>query len=259
MGEHIGSMKGRDGQQDAGGGDRRASCCGGGGGGGGIVAGLVVAALGVLLLLRELEMLPNAISIWGMWPLILVGIGLGHAGKHRSVAGILFGLVLAALGAALLLGNLGILEVGIWQYWPVLIVLAGVAIMFGGARHRSRPHLAAEQSSEDYLIREVKLGGAQIRVESKQFRGGQLSATMGGIELDLRHAEIEGDEAVLDFHLTMGGVEMRVPETWRVVDQVVPTLGGVENKTVPALVPGGTPKRLVLRGTVCMGAISVRN
>jgi predicted membrane protein len=225
-----------------------------------VVLGLVVVVFGGLLLLRQVGVLPATMGAGDLWPLLLVGLGLGRIGWRRGVAGNLFGVLLAAAGVALLLENLGLVTVGLTEYWPVLIVAGGVALMFKGP-HRGfhGVHAARETASADFVQRSVTLGGAQIRVDSRQFRGGELSSVMGGIELDLRQADIAGDEAVLDFHVVMGGVEVRVPETWRVVNEVAPTMGAVEDRAVRPSPAEGAGKRLVLRGKVVMGEVSVKN
>ena len=51
---------------------------------------------------------------------------------------------------------------------------------------------------------------------------------MGGCEIDLRHASIDG-EAVIDIFALWGGVELRVPPDWTVVSRVTPILGGVDD------------------------------
>src|SRR5688572_23384479 len=56
------------------------------------------------------------------------------------------------------------------------------------------------------------MGGVKRTNLSKDFRGGEATAVMGGIEIDLRDAVMDRDEAVLDVSSVMGGVKIRVPE-----------------------------------------------
>jgi hypothetical protein len=98
------------------------------------------------------------------------------------------------------------------------------------------------------------------------FRGGDITAIMGGGQLDLRLATIPpGEEAVLDIVAVMGGVEILVPSTWEVSTPILPFMGGVEDKRFPPLQteasavrrePGG---RLVLRGLVMMGGVHIKS
>ena len=224
---------------------------------GGFGFGLTVITFGALLLLSSLGMLPEGVGVWDFWPLILVAAGLGHLGRGRGVPGALFGLALAATGGVLLLSNVGILGAEVTRYWPVLIIAGGVAILFGGPRHRHHPPIPSDVSSTDYVRRSVTFSGAKIRVDSRRFKGGDLSSVMGGFELDLRDADIDGDEAVLDIHVVMGGIDLKIPESWRVVNEVRPTLGGMDDRTSGVAVE--PRKRLVLRGTAVLGGITIRN
>jgi len=54
----------------------------------------------------------------------------------------------------------------------------------------------------------------------------------------------------------MGGVEIRVPREWSVVVNGSPVLGGIEDKTIPPMMPG---KRLVIDGSVIMGGVEITN
>jgi hypothetical protein len=91
---------------------------------------------------------------------------------------------------------------------------------------------------------------------SRAFRAAHLLAFMGGCEIDLRRAAING-EAIIDVFAMWGGIEIRVPEDWTVSSQVVPLMGGVEDKTRPP--QGATAHRLTLRGLAFMGGIEIRN
>jgi hypothetical protein len=79
---------------------------------------------------------------------------------------------------------------------------------------------------------------------------------MGGCEIDLRNAGIDGD-ATIDVFAMWGGIEIRVPETWTVVGRVTPLLGGFEDST--RALPGAGNQRLIVRGLVIMGGIEIKN
>jgi hypothetical protein len=76
------------------------------------------------------------------------------------------------------------------------------------------------------------------------------------VELDLRQAAMAGPEAVLEVSARFSGIELRVPRDWHVVVDVAPTLGGVEDKTLP---PANPSQRLVLRGAIAFGGVEVKN
>jgi len=103
------------------------------------------------------------------------------------------------------------------------------------------------------------MGGLALLIDSQQFKGGSLSATMGEIRVDLRRAAIAAEEATLDLSLVMAGVELFVPTSWQVVSDVSPFMGAVEDKTEPRPDGTGVQKRLVLRGKVTMGAVTIKN
>ena len=91
---------------------------------------------------------------------------------------------------------------------------------------------------------------------SSRFRRADLLAFMGGCEIDLRKAAING-EAVIDIFCLWCGIEIRVPEDWTVVSHLVPIMGGVEDKTRPP--QAATSHRLTLRGMALMGGVEIKN
>ncbi len=226
----------------------------------GVIPGLVLVAWGALLLLREQGVLSPALRAIDFWPLVVIGIGLSIAAGRRRLGSVLIGLAVALLGAAMLAQRLGY-AVGVARLWPVVLIVIGVGIIWNGATRRHRgPWVAAnEKVSADELQRSVTMGGLALVVDSQRFRGGSLSVTMGEIKADLRRAAIEGDEAALDLSLTMGGVELYVPSNWQVVNDVSPFMGAVEDKTEPRPDATGVQRRLVLRGKITMGAVTITN
>jgi len=105
-------------------------------------------------------------------------------------------------------------------------------------------------------------GGVERRVNISNFVGGTATAIFGGVELDFRSAEIEGEEAVVLVEAIFGGIEIVVPERWTVIYEGHSIFGGYSDETRPPLpdVPGAAPKkRLVLRGRAVFGGINVKN
>ena len=78
------------------------------------------------------------------------------------------------------------------------------------------------------------LGGFERRITSQHFKGGEVTALMGGCALDMRGAQIDG-EAVINVFAVWGGITIKCPPDWTVVLHGTPIMGGFEEKTaVPA-------------------------
>jgi len=99
------------------------------------------------------------------------------------------------------------------------------------------------------------MSGSKSQNSSQNFRGGELTAVMGGIELDLRNASIDGS-ATINVFAVWGGIEIKVPGDWTVISQGVPILGGIEDRTVP---PMDRSKTLFIQGYAIMGGVEIRN
>jgi len=99
------------------------------------------------------------------------------------------------------------------------------------------------------------LGGVERRITTPDFRGGEITAVMGGCALDLRESSIL-KEAVLNVFTIWGGINIKVPPDWTVVLNGTPVMGGFSEKTISA--PNGD-KRLVITGYAVMGGVEVRN
>ena len=110
--------------------------------------------------------------------------------------------------------------------------------------------------SADYIQATANLGGFNRKCSSQQFRGGDFTAIMGGGKVDLRDAQMEADQAVIDIFALMGGMEIQIPMDWAVEQGFVPILGGYDDKT--RRTPGKN-KRLLIHGTTIMGGVSVTN
>jgi predicted membrane protein len=135
---------------------------------------------------------------------------------------------------------------------PILLIATLVFVI----TDRNRSDASDRPRNADVSFSDTAfLGGITRRYESSNFRGGEAEAFLGGIDLDFRNATMEGDEATIDVTAVMGGVKIRVPHTWNVVNRVGTILGGTENRTVSR----SSNKRLIIDGTVLMGGLEIQN
>jgi hypothetical protein len=110
--------------------------------------------------------------------------------------------------------------------------------------------------SSDFLRATAILGGFNRRCPSQQFRGGDVTAIMGGGKVDLREARLRDNAANIDVVALMGGVEILVPPNWIVESRLTPILGGFVDRTRQE---NQATQRLIINGTAIMGTITVSN
>ncbi len=112
-------------------------------------------------------------------------------------------------------------------------------------------------SSEDYIDATTVFGGIHKNILSKNFKGGDLTIFMGGAELNLSQADIQGT-ATLDITQIMGGTKIIVPPNWEVRSQLTSVFGNIEDKrqNISATNPD---KVLIIDGSSVFGGIEIKN
>ena len=101
------------------------------------------------------------------------------------------------------------------------------------------------------------LGGCERRGRWRPAPRSIAVAVMGGVDLDLRDATIEGGELVITAFAVMGGIEIVVPDGIDVDLSGFALLGGNEHQPGDAPVRAGTPVVRV-RAFSLMGGIAVK-
>jgi predicted membrane protein len=216
--------------------------------------GLMVIVIGVLFTLDNLEII-DARDYLQYWPAGLVAVGvlkLYHA--VRGGRGWLGGLFFVSIGAWMLIEQIVYFRIDARDVMPLFLVFLGGYMVWRGFGGRGRGRVVDGQADFSAL---AIMGGVVRKSNAPAFRGADLTAVMGGCEIDLRQASIApGTEAVIDVFAFWGGIDIKVPEDWTVVSRVVPIMGGIEDKTHAPQTPD---KRLVIRGMLVMGGCSVKN
>jgi predicted membrane protein len=226
------------------------------------VFGLFVIAFGIAALLQNLGFVPrDLLQTW--WPLVFVGLGAVRLMQRPGPHAVVFSLGLLTLGAAMIASNLGVIHVRARDWWPLLVIFIGASMIArafgrGGPERwgRMRGHRHDERLEHGERIdASAVMSGLVLKNDSPDFQGGAISTVMGSVEVDLRQATIRS-QANLHLSIVMGGVEIKVPREWSVAVVGTPTLGGIEDRTVPPAVPG---PRLVIEGSVVMGGVEISN
>jgi predicted membrane protein len=212
-----------------------------------LVVGLAIMLAGLVLALDSLGLVDGGV-FFRLWPLALIAIGvvkLMSPARHGSSA-----IVWIVAGVAFLLVTLG--RMSFAGVWALVIFAVGANIAWKAFRP---PGVPRESSSALDVFQ--FMGGTKTVVTTPDFKGGQASAVMGGIEIDLRHASMpEGRPALLDTFAFWGGIEIKVPDDWEIVSQGNAVLGGFVNNARP--LPGAR-RRLVVTGLAIMGGVEVKN
>jgi predicted membrane protein len=218
-----------------------------------MIFGLIVLTLGVLWTLDNLGLVDSgAILRW--WPALLVVWGVmqmtGFCCRQQMVSGAVFSIA----GLVLLGTEAHLLRVHFWQLWPVVMIVLGASLI---TRSFRGPAAAAPADRLSQVSTFVIMGGLHVKNESQEFRGGDVSAVMGGVEVDLRGAKTVEPQVVLDVFAWWGGIDLFVPRDWRVVSEVIPMMAGFEDHSVKP--EGEARTTLVIRGMAVMGGIEVKN
>lgn len=226
---------------------------------GGLVPGAIILAIGTIFLFDSLGYI-HARSFFQFWPLILIFVGAAKIVRHDSR---IWGVALLLAGIFLQLNELGIGRFTWSQFWPMLLIAAGLMAMWSAVQARVFLEKAPGDNSDPRttLDESTVFGGIEKRLNSREFRGGRLQAIFGGIEVDLRDADLAEEEAVIYANAIFGGIEIRVPETWYVAARGQGVFGGFSDSTrfAGAADLDKPKKTLIVLGTSLFGGVEIRN
>lgn len=210
--------------------------------------GGVIILAGILVLFANVNAfsLGDAMTRW--WPLFVIGAGLLMLLNDSK--SYVWGLFVVVLGVAFLVNSLGIVKLNVGD-----LIVPGILIAIGASmisRSRRDTTMQSQRPEEDIT---AIMGGGSHKNTTADYKGGKVTAVMGGAEIDLSKAVIK-KTAVMDIFAFMGGVELRVPENVIVKSRATMVLGGIEDKTRPK--ESKDAPVLHVDGTVIMGGIEIK-
>jgi hypothetical protein len=255
-----------------------------------VIAGGLLCLLGVLFILDNMRVI-DAGNLWDYWPLFLIGPGFARLLSPGPPRQRLWGAILVVGGGLLLLRNLGIFWIPFHQVWPVVLLVVGAhliamarskpptsggggggvgvgggmpgagdrAFTGAGAGVGAPPGARASGVVEDHLDAFALFGGGNRNIQSSDFHGGNVTVIAGGFDIDLRGSTMLSDSAVVEVFVMMGGAVFRIPESWNVILNVTPVIGGTDCKARAHSPAEGPLRTLTINGFILMGGVEVKN
>ena len=223
-----------------------------------LILGVAVIGIGLLFLLDNLGIL-EVRHVFHFWPTVFIIAGLAKLCDTRSTNGAVVGMLLVAAGVLMTLSRMGFYYFSWTTMWPLMLIALGVGVIYKAVLGRNLAGAPAMAGGSGDAVVDITaiLGGFERRVTTPAFRGGEITAIMGGCMLDMRACSIEpGTEAVISVFAFWGGITIKVPPDWTVILHGTPIMGGFEEKTAT---PPNDSKRLIIRGYAIMGGMEVRN
>ena len=219
--------------------------------------GALFIIIGGAWLLDNLNIIPEYIDDWFFnWESFLILLGIYFIfGRQKPEAGI----IMIAVGGVFLMDEFDFWR---WQriiqlFWPVIFIVIGISLII----RRSFSQKKSSESGDDvnYIDDFAIFGGRERTVDSSNFKGGKLTAMFGGVELDLRNAEMEEGINEIDLFVMFGGASLVVPPDWAVKVEALSLLGGFSDKRTSALKVVPQPgKTLIIKGFVMFGGGEVK-
>jgi len=219
---------------------------------------VALIGVGMLILLDNFNLFDFG-DIWSYWPAILIVVGVaklvGSNYKDVFSSGILI-----AIGSIFLFDELNIFYIDdILELWPLILIFIGSRIIWNLYYNDGDPSLRAEGVSEDRVDGVAIFGGREMRVDSPEFKGGNLTVLFGGSEIYLGNSTPAAPKAVLDVFVMFGGAEIYVPTNWRVVQKAIPLFGGfTDSRRAIDSSMDPTENVLVINGFVMFGGVEVK-
>ena len=248
----------------------------------GALIGLIFLAVGFLYACSALDIIQFTVFFPGFWTLFLIVpcfYGLFRKGEDKT--GYIIGLI---VGICFLI-NAQDFSFHI-DFWPmilaILCILIGVKMIFpnrgGKSKHihvefhggsdnngnngENGPADSFESKTTDsanggYVNVTAVLGGRETRMDNEVFTGADLTAVLGGVDLNLRNAIINED-VFINVTAVLGGVEIYLPANVKVVaDNCTAVLGGVDVSRAYANVPAMDAPKVIISGSCVMGGVDI--
>lgn len=135
-----------------------------------------------------------------------------------------------------------------------LLTIAGLVIPPVAAALTKRRIATTDDPDAPEVALATIFDGEELTNRSTAFRGGTTICWFGGQRFDLREATLADEGATLRARCIFGGLQILVPETWRVEVRSLPVLGGIDDRSAGA---DGAGPVLTIDALCVFGGLSI--
>lgn len=174
--------------------------------------GVVLTAVGVMALLQMMNVYQFGLAFWPV-VLVLVGIGvLWNSFRRLNWFGLAVGLWAGGIGLFEILANAGVNTGGITggeilrHGWPLLLVAAGVSMVFGRSAFRFRVDF--DHGGGSKIVGDMRYGQTEWVLDKDL----KIDQGIGDVKVDLTTAQITEGVHRISVHAGIGDMVIRVPD-----------------------------------------------
>lgn len=179
------------------------------------IIGVILVIIGSIFLLDNLGYDIDIPYYLFSWPAIFIVIGVINLLSGNLRPAVFF----FSLGAIFYLHYYDLINLR--DAWPIILIIIGISFIF---RKKGGPKSVSE-STENYFDEVAIFGGTERKFVSDNMQGGKITSIFGGSEIDLRGSNAS-DGAVIEIFCMFGGVELTLPEDWKVHMNTTAIFGG---------------------------------
>lgn len=227
-----------------------------------LIIGVLLIIAGLILMLKKSTVLPEPLDhfiddIIFSWQMLLIAIGvITLIGSDNKTPGI----VLISVGGFFMIPELFTDFFRSFNFfWPALFIVIGVVLLVNSKRIVKKLDYSTTNKA-DYIDYTNIFSGAERQLITENFQGGKITSIFGGGEVDLTRSSLAPGENVIEITCIFGGTTVIVPESWNVILDVTPILGGFSDaRKIRGDVIKDNTRTLIIRGTVIFGGGEIKS
>lgn len=225
------------------------------------VMGIALILLGILFLLNNLDFIPAQVSYYLFnWKGVMLSIGftLIWYKSNNKLSGILLIVIsLFFITSPILNQSFGI-HIRLKDFfWPAILTFIGISLL---QKNRYKQRKKSSDRSMDYIHDTNIMGGGEVRVHSKHFKGGDITAIFGGSNYNMGGSTLTEGTHTLTLFILFGGSTLVVPSDWNVHQETISLFGGVSDQRKPIKSDvKESSGQLIIKGLILFGGIELKN
>ena len=195
---------------------------------GNLIWGILLIVIGIIVGLNSLGITNIDLFFSGWWTLFIIVPSIVDIIKTPSKGDNYVWLV---IGIVLLLCAQEVLNFNIIGklIFPMILVGIGLSLLLKdrvGIKVKEKIKSLNQEGLDEYY---ATFSGQKINPKGEEFKGANLNAIFGGIELDLTETQIQKD-TLISATAVFGGIDIKVPSNVNVKLQSTSIFGGADNK-----------------------------